>query len=49
MNLFEIEGDKLRIQPEAYALLPFKKIWDRDKSKGKVIALVLRMRCFLVG
>ena len=39
MNLFEIEGDKLRIQPEAYALIPFKKIWDRDKSKGKVVAL----------
>jgi len=39
MNLFELENNKLKIQPEAYALLPFKKIWDRDKSKDKIIAI----------
>lgn len=39
MNLFELENYKVKIQPEAYALLPFKKIWDRDKSKDKSIAI----------
>jgi hypothetical protein len=39
MNLFELVENKLQIQPEAYALLPFKKLWDRDKSKDKKVAL----------
>lgn len=39
MNLFEMNNYKLQIQPEAYSIFPFKKIWDRDKSKDKKIAL----------
>ena len=39
MNLFEISNYVLQIQPEAYALKPFKDIWDRDKSKDKKTAI----------
>lgn len=39
MNLFEMNNGVLRIQPEAYALIPFKLLWDRDKSKDKNTAL----------
>lgn len=39
MNLFELNNYKLQIQPEAYALLPFKKLWDRDKTKDKKVAM----------
>lgn len=31
---------ELTISPEAYTLIPFKKIWDRDKSKDKKKALM---------
>lgn len=36
MNLFELNTttNKLNIQPEAYALGPFRKLWDRSKDKG---------------
>ena len=36
MQLFQInEQYKIDIDPVAYTLIPFKKIWDRDKSKDK--------------
>jgi len=39
-GLFDMNKDGvLTISPEAYSLLPFKAIWDRDKSKDKEIAL----------
>lgn len=38
-NIFEMKDYKLSIAPEAYSLLPFKTIWDRDKSKDKSVAL----------
>lgn len=38
MRLFKYEGYEVSIAPEALALKPFKKIWDRDKSKTKEVA-----------
>ncbi len=39
-SLFDMNSDGiLTISPEAYSLLPFKLIWDRDKSKDKSKAL----------
>lgn len=40
MKLFRYEGYKITISEEAFALTPFKKIWNRDKtvSKDKAIA-----------
>lgn len=39
MNLFELTSDyKVQINPSAYTLSNFKKIWDRDKSKTKETA-----------
>lgn len=39
-SLFDMNKDGvLTISPEAYSLLPFKAIWDRDKSKDKATAL----------
>ena len=36
MQLFQINDQyKIDIDPVAYTLIPFKKIWDRDKSKDK--------------
>lgn len=36
MNLIELTQDyKLQIDPTAYMLSPFKKLWDRDKTKNK--------------
>lgn len=35
MKLFKYEGYEVRVAPEALTLKPFKKIWDRDKSKNK--------------
>ena len=35
MNLFEMNNGVLQIQPEAYALEPFKALWTRDKTKNK--------------
>lgn len=39
MKLFKYEGFEVRVAPEALTLKPFKKIWDRDKSKSKERAL----------
>lgn len=39
-SLFDMNKDGvLTISPEAYSLLPFKAIWERDKNKDKNIAL----------
>jgi hypothetical protein len=35
MRLFKYEGYEVRVAPEALTLKPFKKIWERDKSKAK--------------
>ena len=35
MKLFKYEGYKIVISEEALLLKPFKKIWDRDKTKNK--------------
>ena len=35
MKLFKYEGYEVRVAPEALNLKPFKKLWDRDKTKGK--------------
>lgn len=39
MELFQLNNWKLDIHPEAYTMIPFKKILERDKSKDKNIAL----------
>lgn len=39
MKLFRYEGFKVVVSPEALVLKPFKRIWDRDKSKDKARAL----------
>jgi len=39
MKLFNLVNYKLEISEEAYILEPFKKLWDRDKSKNKGRAL----------
>lgn len=38
MRLFQYEGYNLTISEEALLLVPFKKIWKRDRSDGKRIA-----------
>ena len=40
MKLFRYEGYKVVISEEALILSPFKKIWDRDKSKSKDKAIM---------
>ncbi len=36
MKLFELDSNyQVRVDPLAYSLIPFKKLWDRDKSKSK--------------
>ena len=35
MRLFKYEGYEVRVAPEALTLRPFKKLWDRDKTKDK--------------
>lgn len=35
MRLFKYEGYEVKVAPEALALKPFKRIWDRDKTKKK--------------
>lgn len=35
MKLFKFEGYKITISEEAFALVPFKRIWMRDKSSSK--------------
>jgi hypothetical protein len=39
MRLFDLINNQIVISEEAYLLLPFKEIWDRDKSKTKERAL----------
>lgn len=39
MKLFKFEGYKITISPEALALVPFKKIWTRDRSTKKERAI----------
>lgn len=39
MKLFKFEGYKITISPEALALVPFKKIWTRDRSTRKERAI----------
>jgi len=39
MRLFDLISNQIVISEEAYLLLPFKAIWDRDKSKTKERAL----------
>ena len=39
MKLFQMDNHRLNIQPEAYTLIPFAKIWDRDRTKDKTTAL----------
>lgn len=39
MRLFKYEGYSIKVAPEALMLKPFKKIWDRDKSKNKEKAM----------
>lgn len=39
MELFELKNYRVTFAPQALALAPFKKIWDRDKSKDKIIAI----------
>lgn len=35
IKLFTYEGYKFTISPEAFALAPFRKIWNRDRSEKK--------------
>jgi hypothetical protein len=35
IKLFKRDGYDVKVDPEALLLKPFKKIWDRDKSKDK--------------
>jgi len=39
MNLFQLIEYNLHISEEAYALIPFKKLLDNDKSKDKEVAM----------
>jgi hypothetical protein len=39
MRLFRYEGYEVKVAPEALTLKPFKKVWDRDKSKTKDTAI----------
>ena len=40
MKLFKYEGYEVRVAPEALTLKPFKKLWNRDKSKDKERAMM---------
>ena len=40
MKVFKYEGYEVRIAPEALTLKPFKKLWNRDKSKDKEKAMM---------
>lgn len=39
MKLLKYEGYKVTIEPELLVLKPFKKLWERDKSKNKERAI----------
>jgi hypothetical protein len=38
MRLFELKEHVVSYSPQALLLAPFKKLWDRDKSKTKAVA-----------
>lgn len=38
MRLFKYENYEVTVSPEALVLVPFKRIWKRDKSKDKSVA-----------
>lgn len=38
IKLFKYEGYTVSVEPEAVMLTPFKRLWDRDKTKDKRIA-----------
>ena len=40
MKVFKYEGYEVRVAPEALTLKPFKKLWNRDKSKDKEKAMM---------
>lgn len=40
IRLFKYEDYEVKVEPEALILKPFKKIWDRDKSKTKERAMM---------
>ncbi len=39
MKIFDLINNQVEISEEAYILKPFKKLWDRDKSKDKAKAI----------
>jgi len=39
MKLFEIKDFQVIFSPEAIVLIPFKILWDRDKTKDKSVAI----------
>jgi hypothetical protein len=39
MEIFEVAGHIVRPTPSILMIIPFKDIWDRDKSKGKSLAM----------
>jgi hypothetical protein len=39
MNLIQVKDYKLEISPEAYMIVPLRKIWERDRSPNKTKAL----------
>lgn len=39
MEVFEINGNVVRPTPEILLVKPFKKIWTRDNTKGKSVAM----------
>lgn len=38
MKLFTLKDYKIQIEPEALLLAPFGALWDRDKTKQKIVA-----------
>ena len=39
MRLIDLINNQIVISEEAYLLIPFKRVWDRDRSKDKSLAL----------
>jgi hypothetical protein len=39
MDLFEIKEGQVTFSPQALTLSPFAKLWERDKKKGKPVAI----------
>lgn len=48
MKLFKYEGYNMTISEEALLLKPFKKLWDRDKSEDKQMALQELGYCYFM-